>query len=139
MDSNIERKKKKRVCVGVNCSWQDPRRSVLIYCFSVQLQISSSPIPVFLFLFYTFLSSCSYFTRVYWRVGVDTCPICTFHQSPCSCKAKTYCSNITSTLMRPESQLQCISCEGSSIPQKILHDHILSYSPVVLIFSYGMV
>ena len=35
MDSNLERKKKKRVCVGVNCPRQDPRRSVLIYCFSV--------------------------------------------------------------------------------------------------------
>ena len=109
MDSNLERKKKKRVCVGVNCPRQDPRRSVLIYCFSVQLQISSSLVPVFLFPFYTFLSSCSYFTRVYWRVGADTCPICTFHQFPCSsCKAETHCSGITSTLMWPESQLQCI-------------------------------
>ena len=104
MDSDLERKRKKRVCVGVNCSWQDPRRSVLIYCFSVQLQISSSPIPVFLFPFYTLLLSRSYFTRVYWRVGVGTYLICTFHQSPCSsCKAETHCSCITSTLMQPES------------------------------------
>ena len=35
MDSNLERNKKKRVCVGVNRPRQDPRRSVLIYCFSV--------------------------------------------------------------------------------------------------------
>ena len=35
MDSNLERKKKKRVCVGVNRPRQDSRRSVLIYCFSV--------------------------------------------------------------------------------------------------------
>ena len=35
MDSNLERKKKKRVCVGVNRPRQDPRRSILIYCFSV--------------------------------------------------------------------------------------------------------
>ena len=35
MDSDLERKKKKRVCVGVNRHWQDPRRSILIYCFSV--------------------------------------------------------------------------------------------------------
>ena len=32
MDLDIERKKKKRVCVGVNRPWQDSRRSVLIYC-----------------------------------------------------------------------------------------------------------
>ena len=109
MDSDLERKKKKRVCIGVNRPWQDPRKSVLIYCFSVQLQIAPSPVPVFLFPLYTPLLSRSYFTRVYWRVGVDTYPICTFHQSPCSnCKAKTHCSGITSTLIRPESQLQCI-------------------------------
>ena len=32
MDSNVERKKKKGVCVGVNHPRQDLRRSVLIYC-----------------------------------------------------------------------------------------------------------
>ena len=35
MDSDLERKKKKRVYVGVNRPRQDPRRSVLIYCFSI--------------------------------------------------------------------------------------------------------
>ena len=35
MDSDLERKKKKRVCVGVNRPRQYPKRSVLIYCFSV--------------------------------------------------------------------------------------------------------
>ena len=35
IDSDLERKKKKRVCVGVNRPRQDPRKSVLIYCFSV--------------------------------------------------------------------------------------------------------
>ena len=35
MDSDLERKKKKRVCVGINRHRQDPRRFVLIYCFSV--------------------------------------------------------------------------------------------------------
>ena len=35
MDSDLERKKKKNVCVGVNHHRQDPRMSVLIYCFSV--------------------------------------------------------------------------------------------------------
>ena len=108
MDSKLERKKKKSVYVRVNRPRQDPRRFILIYCFSVQLQISSPPLSVS-FPFYTPLLSHSYFTRGYWRVGVDTCPICNFHQSPCSsCKAKTHCSGIISTLMRPESQLQCI-------------------------------
>ena len=32
MDSDVKRKKKKGVCVGVNRHWQDPRRFVLIYC-----------------------------------------------------------------------------------------------------------
>ena len=32
MDSDVERMKKKRVCVGVNRPRQDLRRSVLIYC-----------------------------------------------------------------------------------------------------------
>ena len=35
MDSDLERKKKKSVYVGVNRPQQDPRRSILIYCFSV--------------------------------------------------------------------------------------------------------
>ena len=35
MDSDLERKKKKRVCVGVNRPRQYPKRSVLIYYFSV--------------------------------------------------------------------------------------------------------
>ena len=35
MDSDLERKKKKSVCVGVNPPWQDSRRSFLIYCFLV--------------------------------------------------------------------------------------------------------
>ena len=35
MDLDLERKKKKRVCVGVNHPWQDSRSSVLIYCFLV--------------------------------------------------------------------------------------------------------
>ena len=34
-DSDLERKKKKSVYVGVNRPQQDPRRSILIYCFSV--------------------------------------------------------------------------------------------------------
>ena len=32
MDSDVERKKKKGVCVEVNCPRQDPIRSILIYC-----------------------------------------------------------------------------------------------------------
>ena len=108
MNSDLERKKKKSVCVGVNRPRQDPRRSVLIYYFSIQLQISSLPLSVSFSFLYPLLS-CSYFTCGYRRVGVDIWPICNFHQSPCSsCKAETHCSGITSTLIRPESQLQCI-------------------------------
>ena len=33
MNLDVERKKKKGVCVGVNRPQQDPRRSILIYCF----------------------------------------------------------------------------------------------------------
>ena len=32
MDSDVERKKKKRFCVGINRLWQDLRRRVVIYC-----------------------------------------------------------------------------------------------------------
>ena len=35
MDSDLKRKKKKNVCIGVNHHRQDLRMSVLIYCFSV--------------------------------------------------------------------------------------------------------
>ena len=35
IDSDPERKKKKRVCVGVNRPRQYSRRSILIYCFLV--------------------------------------------------------------------------------------------------------
>ena len=35
MDSKLERKKKKSVYVRVNRPRQDPRRFILIYCFSV--------------------------------------------------------------------------------------------------------
>ena len=109
MELDVERMKKKMVCVGINRPRQDPRRSVLIYCFSVQLQILFLFVTVFLFPFYTLLYFRSYFTRACQRVGVDTCPICTFHQSLCSsCKAETHCSGITSTLIRLESQLQYI-------------------------------
>ena len=109
MELDVERMKKKMVCVGINRPRQDPRRSVLIYCFLVQLQILFLFVPVFLFPFYTLIYSHSYFTRAYWRVSVDTCPINTFHKSLCSsCKTKNHYSGITFTLMRLESQLQSI-------------------------------
>ena len=76
--------------------------NLITKCSNVSFFSSSLFVASFSFL-YIILTSRSHFTHVYWRVGVDTCPICTFHQSPCSCKAKTYYSSITSTLMRPES------------------------------------
>ena len=87
---------------------------VLNFSYKFDYRMFQCFFPPHLFLlppfpFYIIPSSRSHFTRVYQRVGVDICPICTFHQSPCSSyKAETHCSGITSTLMRPESQLQCI-------------------------------
>ena len=107
----VKQMKKKKVCIEINRPRQYPRRSVLIYSFSVFLQdifLSFLPCSLF-FLYHPPPLSHSYSTRVYWRVGVDTCHICSSYQSPCSsCKAETHCSSITSTLMRPKSQHQCI-------------------------------
>ena len=48
-------------------------------------------------------------------VGVDPCPISNFQKSlGSSYKAENYCSSITFSLIRPESQLQSIQCGGSS-------------------------
>ena len=104
MELDVERmKKEKGLCW--NKSSSERSEEVCSYIlFSVYIQIFILFVPLFLFPFYTVLHSRSYFTHVYWRVGVDTCPIFTFHQSPCSsCKAETHCSGITSTLIRPES------------------------------------
>ena len=59
-------------------------------------------------------------------VGLDPCHINIFMKSlGSSCKAENYCSSITSSLMRPESQLQSIQCDDSSFPQ-IFHSSHLS-------------
>ena len=104
MELDVERmKKEKGLCWNKSSSARS--KEVCSYIlFSVYIQIFILFVPLFLFPFYTVLHSRSYFTHVYWRVGVDTCPIFTFHQSPCSsCKAETHCSGITSILMQPES------------------------------------
>ena len=104
MELDVERmKKEKGLCWNKSSSARSEEVCSYIL-FSVYIQIFILFIPLFLFPFYTVLHSRSYFTHVYWRVGVDTCPIFTFHQSPCSsCKAETHCSGITSILMQPES------------------------------------
>ena len=35
MELDVERVKKKRICDGINHPQQDPKRSALIYCFSI--------------------------------------------------------------------------------------------------------
>ena len=74
----VKRMKKKKVCIEINRPRQYPRRSVLIYSFSIFLQDFFLPfLPVFPFLFISPPPPPhSYSTHVYWRVGVDTCPIC---------------------------------------------------------------
>ena len=51
MDSDLERKKKKRVCVGINRPRKDLKRSVLIYYFQFIYKFSSSSFHCFFFLF----------------------------------------------------------------------------------------
>ena len=104
MELDVERmKKEKGLCWNKSSSVRSDEVCSYILFFSLDTNFHPH-FPVFLSPFYTFLYSHSYFTRVYWRVGVDTCPIFTFHQSPCSsCKAETHCSGITSILMQPES------------------------------------
>ena len=104
MELDVERmKKEKGLCWNKSSSARSEEVCSYIL-FSVYIQIFILFVPLFLFPFYTVLHSRSYFTHVYWRVGVDTCPIFTFHQSPCSsCKAETHCSGITSILMQLES------------------------------------
>ena len=66
---------------------------------------------------YFILSLCLHLCppRVGQIVGIDSYHINTFLKSlESSCKAKNYCSGITSSLMQPESQLQSIQCGGSS-------------------------
>ena len=85
------------------------------YCYNISLSILRSPFSQgFLSILY-FLPSFISPPCVNQIIGVDPCPINTFLKSlGSSCKAENYCSNITSSLMRPESQLQSIQCGGSS-------------------------
>ena len=76
----------------------------------------SDPFPLG-FSFYFILSSFLhlYPLRVDQIAGVDSCSISTFLKSlRSSCKVENYCLGITSSLMRPESQLQSNQCGGSS-------------------------
>ena len=76
----------------------------------------------------------------YQIVGVDLCPISTFLKSlSSSCKAENYCSDITSSLMGLESQLQSVQCGGSNFPLNILQPFSLSCSFFILILISGMV
>ena len=85
------------------------------YCYSISLLILRS---LFLGSSHCFIFS-SFFhlqlPRVHQFASVDPYSISSFLKSlESSCKAKKYCSDITSSLIRPESQLQSIQCGGSS-------------------------
>ena len=72
--------------------------------YSLSFLISQSPLLIASFSFYILFSSHLYPPCAGPMVGLDTCPIRTFHKSSCSnCKAENYCSSIISTLMRSES------------------------------------
>ena len=76
MELDVERmKKEKGLCWNKSSSARSEEVCSYIL-FSVYIQIFILFVPLFLFPFYTVLHSRSYFTQVYWRVGVDTCPIC---------------------------------------------------------------
>ena len=85
------------------------------YCYNVSLLILRSPPLRVLFLFYTILLLHIYPPLVDQIAGVDPYPINPFLKSlGSSCKAENYYSCITSSLMRPKSQLQRIQCGSSS-------------------------
>ena len=74
--------------------------SLVLGYYSVSLLISQSPFLLAFSLFSFHLCS----PRACQMAGVDTCPISTFHKSPCSsCKTDNHYSNITFILMRLES------------------------------------
>ena len=75
----------------------------------------SSPHLFFSFFFYIPSPFHLHLPLVCQMASADTCPISTSYKSSySSCKAETHCSGITSTLIGPGSQLQCINCGGSS-------------------------
>ena len=82
-----------------------------------------SPHLVSSFSFYTPSPFHLHLPLVCQMASIDTCPISTSHKSSCSsCKAETLYSGITSTLMWPKSQPQCIKCRGSSFLPRYFGD-----------------
>ena len=92
--------------------------SLITSFFGISIDFSlflRSPHLVFSFFFYTPSPFHLHLSPVCQMASADTCPISTSYKSSCSsCKAKTLCSGIISTLMRSGSQLQCIKCKGNS-------------------------
>ena len=84
-------------------------------CYSVSFSILRSLCLRVSLLFYTIFPFHLYPPRADQIIGVDSCPISIFLKSlGSSCKVENQCSGITSSLMRPKSQLQSIQCNGSS-------------------------
>ena len=74
--------------------------------------------PPFCFIFSSSIHLCP--SHVDQIVGVDHYYISTFLKSlRSSCKTENYCSGITSSLIRPECQLQSIQYSGNSFPLDI--------------------
>ena len=93
---------------GLNCY------SAFSYKFPILILRVSIP-------FYTIFTSHLHPPHADQIIGVGSYPINTFLKSlGSSCKAGNHCSGITFSLMRPESQLGCIQCGGSSFSQDIL-------------------
>ena len=97
-------------------------------CYSILLSNFRSPLsgPPFYFILSFPFHLCP--PRVDQIVDVDPCHISTFLKSlESSCKADNYCSGITFSLIRPESQLQSIQCGGSSFSLNISHLPFVMY------------
>ena len=105
--------------------------SRLLQCFFHNFPIDHLIVSSF---FYTVSPPHLHLPHVCQTVCVNTCPISTSHKSSCgSCKAEIHCSGITSTLMRPKSQLQCIECGGSIFLLRYFQDFSLSNVTATLI------
>ena len=82
MELDVERMKKKMVCVGINRPRQDPRRSVLIYCFSVYIQIFILTFQCFFLLFipsFTFIPTSHLYTGGLVLILIPSAPSISLH------------------------------------------------------------
>ena len=107
---------------GGNFSYKSTRQSTsTIFIATVFFLYFSDPLPLGSlpsFILHPFLHL--YPTRGQLMVYADICHISLLQKSlGVVVRLKKYCSEITSSLMRPESQLQSIQCGGSNFPLDI--------------------